>query len=76
MKRCLIPMFDLNVERSSFALLSGATARQASACHAEAFGVGGFDRLDYASSFATTTNTCSSGAALTCSARAVAAKSA
>jgi hypothetical protein len=66
----------LNVERSSFALLSGATAREVSACHAEAFGVSGFGRLDHASSFATATNTCSSGAALTCSARTVAAKSA
>ena len=65
----------LNVERPSFAPLSWATARQVSACHAEAFGVGEFGRLDHASSFATTTNTCSSGA-LTCSARAVAAKSA
>ena len=68
--------FDLNVERSSLAPQSGATARQVSACYAEAFGLGGFGRLDYASSFATTTNTCSSGAARTYSARAVAAKSA
>jgi hypothetical protein len=34
---------DFDVGRSSFAPLSGATARQVSACHAEAFGVGGLD---------------------------------
>ena len=32
---------ELDVERSSFAF---ATARQVDACHAEAFGVGGFGR--------------------------------
>ncbi len=32
---------SFDVGRSSFAPLSGATARQVSACHAEAFGVGG-----------------------------------
>jgi len=31
------------IGRSSFAPLNGATARQVSACHAEAFGVGGLD---------------------------------